>query len=228
MKTNQVMKRPMGRFMVEQRTKDSMFCATSLLKQWNNPENLNTQKNGEFKKKDIDDYLNMKSTKEYIKALMEEEKLNTKNSAYLTVRGKNGGTWMHPLLFIDFAMWLNPVFKVKVLKFVSDQMLKYRNEAGDAYRELGNAMGKICGKKFMPAAMCNVAKAINYTVFGEHQHEMRNKQGEEEKQYELFNMERQIAMLINDGFIRSYGQVIEYLRKKYTEKYLPPVLKNKR
>lgn len=33
--TNQVMKRPMGNFLVEQRTKDSMFNATNLLKQWN-------------------------------------------------------------------------------------------------------------------------------------------------------------------------------------------------
>lgn len=30
--TNQVMKRPMGKFLVEQRTKDSMFNATNLLK----------------------------------------------------------------------------------------------------------------------------------------------------------------------------------------------------
>lgn len=219
MVTNQIMKRPMGNFTVEQRTKDSMFNATSLLKQWNDA-------NGQ--QKQIVHYTENAATKEFIKALIEEENIKERNSVLLQVRGKNGGTWMHPLLFIDFAMWLNPTFKVKVLKFVSDQMLKYRNDAGDAYRELGNAMSKICSKKFMPAAMCNVAKAINYTVFGEHQHEMRNKQGEEGKQYELFNMERQIAMLINDGFLHSYDQVIEYLRKKYTEKYLPSVLQNKK
>ncbi|MBC7407182.1 MAG: KilA-N domain-containing protein [Arcicella sp.] len=33
-------------------------------------------------------------------------------------KGVNAGTWMHPILFIDFAMWINPKFKVKVLKFV--------------------------------------------------------------------------------------------------------------
>lgn len=219
MKTNQVMKRPMGKFMVEQRTKDSMFNATALLKQWN-------EASGECK--EISKFFENDGTKEFVSALMEEEKLNTQNSAYLKVRGEYGGTWMHPILFVKFAMWLNPRFEVQVIKFVYDQMLKYRNDAGDAYRELGNAMSKICGKKFMPVAMCNVAKAINYTVFGMHQQEIRNKEGEESKQYELFNMERQIAMLINDGFIRSYGQVIEYLRKKYTEKYLPPVLKGQR
>lgn len=45
---------------------------------------------------------------------------------------------MHPLMFIDFAMWLNPAFKVKVLKFVSDQMLSYRNEVGEAYKQLAS------------------------------------------------------------------------------------------
>lgn len=135
---------------------------------------------------------------------------------------------MHPILFVKFAMWLNPRFEVQVIKFVYDQMLKYRNEAGDAYKELGKAIGKIVSKKFMPVAMCKVAKAINYVVFNEHEHEMRNKHGEESKQYELFNMERQVAMLINDGFIHSYDQVIEYLRKKYSEKYLPSVLQTAR
>ena len=192
--TNQVMKRPMGKFLVEQRTKDSMFNATNLLKQWN-------EASGE--KKEITKFFDNDNTKEFISALMEEEKLNTQNSAYLKARGKNGGTWMHPILFV---------------KFVYDQMLKYRNEAGDAYKELGKAIGKIVSKKFMPVAMCKVAKAINYVVFNEHEHEMRNKHGEESKQYELFNMERQVAMLINDGFLHSYDQVIEYLRKKYSEK----------
>lgn len=57
-------------------------------------------------------------------------------------------------------------------------------------------------------------------MFGKHEHEMINKQREEVKQYELFNMERQVAMLINDGFLKSYNHVLEYLRKKYSENYL--------
>lgn len=191
------MKRPMDNFLVEQRTKDSMFNAKNLLKQWNEfvEHNDDTQKVGYVKSKARSD--------------------------------RGGGTWMHPILFVKFAMWLNPRFEVQVIKFVYDQMLKYRNDAGDAYKELGTSIGKIVSKKFMPVAMCKVAKAINYVVFGKHEHEMRNKQGEEEKQYELFNMERQVAMLINDGFLRSYDHVIEYLRKKYVEKYLPSVLKVK-
>ena len=155
---------------------------------------------------------------------MEEENLHTQNSVYVKSKARSdrgGGTWMHPILFVKFAMWLNPRFEVQVIKFVYDQMLKYRNDACDAYKELGTSIGKIASKKFMPVAMRKVAKAINHVVFGKHEREMRNKQGEEEKQYELFNMERQAAMLINDGFLRSYGHVIEYLRKKYVLNHYP-------
>mgnify|MGYP007047906625 CR=1 FL=1 len=53
--TNQIMKRQLDNFTVEQRTKDAFFNASNLLKQWNSDENLNTQKNGDYKKKDIDD-----------------------------------------------------------------------------------------------------------------------------------------------------------------------------
>ena len=219
MKTNQIMKRNLADFVVEQRTVDGMFNATELLRQWNNPKNLNTQNIGDLKKKDIDDYFNTKSTREYIKALTEEENLSDKNPAYISVRGKYGGTWMHPLLFIDFAMWLNPTFKVKVLKFVSDQMLSYRNEAGEAYKELASAVGKVVPKQYMRKYMEHIAKGINFIVVGKHQQMIRNEYGTEEKQKAYFELERQVAMLINDGFLKTGEEVIFYLRKKFQEKY---------
>lgn len=105
--TNQVMKRPMGNFLVEQRTKDSMFNATNLLKQWNDfvEHNDDTQKVG-YVKKDLDDFFNNKGIKEFIDALMEEENLHTQNSAYVKSRARSdrgGGTWMHPILFVNLV-----------------------------------------------------------------------------------------------------------------------------
>ena len=128
MKTNNVLTRPMGDFSVNQRTKDGYFNATDLIKQWN----LNAQVSGDYKKKEIKDYLENKSTQEFLEALKKEENLNGENSPYLTSRGKyNGGTWMHPIMFIDFAMWLNPSFKVKVIRFVSDELILLRDQAGE-------------------------------------------------------------------------------------------------
>ena len=227
MKTNQIMTRTMGQFHVEQRTKDGMFNATALLKQWNSAANLNTQNSGDLKKKDMDDFFANKNVKEFLSALIKEENLNGGNSPYLTSRGKySGGTWMHPILFIKFAMWLNPRFEVQVIKFVYDQMLKYRNDAGDAYRELSSAINSIVPNTFMPQAMRKIGEALNYVVFNEHEQMLRNKKGSEESMRELFELERRLAENINDGLINNFEQAITFLRKRYANKYYPKVFKN--
>lgn len=223
MKTNQLMKRKMGEFNVTQRTKDGFFCATELLRQWNEYANLNRGNSPHLKQKDLKEFFYNKNTKEFIDALLEEEKLSTKNLAYLKLRGKSGGTWMHPVLFVKFAMWLNPRFEVQVIKFVYDEMIKYRNEAGDAYNKLGSAVSKIVRKDFMPQAMQKVGEALNWIVFNEHERNIRNQYGEEKKQLELYELERKVADLINEGFIKSYDQMITYLKNVYRHKYLPAV-----
>ena len=128
---------------------------------------------------------------------------------------------MHPLLFIDFAMWINPAFKYDVLKFVYDEMIKYRNLSGDAYKNLAASVKTIVRDSFMPSAMTNISKAINYIVFGDHEKMIRNKYGEELKQHELFDFENHISKLISEGFIKSYDSLIAYLRRKWIEKYQP-------
>lgn len=226
MKTNQVMIRPMGQFQVVQRTKDGMFNATALIKQWNTQPDLHTQKNGYVKKKDLDDYLSNKNTKLFIQTIIERENLDTPKLVYLksrASRGDNAGTWMHPLLFIDFAMWINPAFKYDVLKFVADQMIKYRNDAGDAYRELSSAVATIVPKNEMKAKMRKVGEAVNWVIFNAHEKMLRNKEGDEHKQRELWMFEKKVATLINEGFIRSFDGLINYLRRQWQTKNNPQV-----
>ena len=249
MKTNQNMIRKMGNFEVIQRTKDGFFNATALLKQWNNTVDnqkvLNTQNSGYLKnstdnqqvlnthnfpyvkKKDIDDFFLNKSTQEYIQVIMQKENLNSETSVYLKSRGKySGGTWMHPMLFIDFAMWLNPYFKYDVLRFVSDEMIKYRNLAGDSYKTLASHVATIVPKQLMPMAMKKIAQGLNFIVFGDHKHAIRNEVGEETKQLELFQLQQKVADLIGDEFIKSFDELITYLRKLYGRKYTPKALIN--
>lgn len=211
--TNQIMKRPLADFTVEQRTKDGYFCLTGLLNNWN-------LKMGT--KKELKDYFENKATQEFVKALADEENLHGDKSPYVKSKARldrGGGTWGHPLLFIDFAMWLNPHFKVKVLKFVSDQMLTYRNEAGDAYKQLSSAMSKICTPHQMKRYMPILGKGINYIVAGHHGHQLRNEYGTEKKQKEYFELEKQVAMLVNEGFLRTPEDVANYLRRKFQNKY---------
>lgn len=227
MKTNQIMVRPMGDFEIIQRTCDGKFDCTNLLVQWNKANKSNPKK--------ITEYLRLKETKEFVKALLEEPEFkgdyshllesddykNFPKSIVVVTRGKNGGTYMTPLMFLDFAMWLNPAFKVKVLKFVQDEMIRYRNEAGDAYKELSSAVMRIVPKDFMPKAMQKIGEALNWVVFNSHERMLRNKHGDEAKQRELWQLEKKVSDLINEGFIRSYESLVDYLRVLYQKKYTP-------
>ena len=205
----------MGCFRVEQRTKDGFFNATALLKAWNATV---------MSERKLDNYFQSEKTKEFINTIMERENLNTPNLVYLKSRGKyNGGTWMHPMLFIDFAMWISPTFKYDVLKFVYDQMIAYRNEAGDAYRELSMAVARIVTPNFMASAMRQTAEAINWCVFNQHETAIRNKHGEETKMRQLFELERKVASLIEEGFITKFDDMMEYLRNQWRKANVPKV-----
>lgn len=129
------------------------------------------------------------------------------------------------MLFIDFAMWINPSFKYDVIKFVYDEMICYRNEAGDAYKELGSAVMGIVPKDFMPKAMQKIGEALNWIVFGDHERMLRNKHGDEVKQRELWQLEKKVADLINEGFIRTYDILIDYLRVMYQKKHTPQLFR---
>lgn len=205
----------MGDFDVLQRTSDGMFNATNLLKLWNGTSGQS---------KEVTKFFENENAKEFIGALIKEENLNTQNSAYLKTRGKNGGTWMHPYLFVKFAMWLNPAFEVKVIKFVYDQLIKYRNDAGDAYRIMSAAISKIVKKDDMKEKMRELAKALNYIVYNDHQTDIRNKKADEEKLKEMFELEKDVAKLIEFGFIKSFTQLKNHLRNRWSNKWQPPVL----
>lgn len=63
MKTSVILTRKMGDFDVLQRTSDGMFNATELLKQWNRSKGM---------KKEIGDYFDNNSSKEFINTIIEK------------------------------------------------------------------------------------------------------------------------------------------------------------
>ena len=225
MKTNQVINRSMGNFYVTQRTSDGMFNATELLKQWNQWVKLNTHNSGYLKKqKDLDDFFSNKSTLEYVDVIIKRENLNTRNSVYLKSRGRNGGTWMHPFLFMDFAMWLNTDFKYEVIKFVYDQLIAYRNEAGDTYKNMCSEIAKITPKNKLTAVIQSTARGINHIVYGDHERNIRNLQAEENLMRELVEMQKKVTMYIEDGVITNPSGILQLLRNTWRRKYEPKTL----
>lgn len=123
MKTNQIMTRDEGFI---QRTSDGYFNANLLVSAWNNNNPKNQKQAGQYKL--------LKSTSEYI-AQLEKEGID---NPYKAGRGKseNAGIWMHPYLFIDFAMWISVEFKSKVIRYVVDGLILSRHEAGDFFNEM--------------------------------------------------------------------------------------------
>ena len=216
MKTNNVLTRPMGDFSVNQRTKDGFFNATDLLRQWN----LNTQNFGDLKKKDLDDYLNNKSTQEFVSTIIQKETLSGKNGVITSSKGRyNGGTWMHPMLFIDFAMWLNPSFKYEVIRFVSDELILLRDQAGENYKKLSAAVATVIDKNKMQDVMQRLSKSMNIIVFGTHEHEIRNKRGIVGSMRELAQLENTLTEFISAGFIKSEQGIRTQLNRIFNEKY---------
>ena len=223
MKTNQILTRQMGDFDVLQRTSDGMFNATTLLKAWN-------QHSGQ--KKEVAKYFENPSTKEFVQAIIVEEFPSyAKNGddkkaldlVYYKTRankGVNVGTWMHPLLFIDFAMWLNPSFKVKVLRFVYDQLIQYRNEAGNSYKDMAAAICKLVPKEDQKNAIMEVARVNNCIVYGKHKREIRNNKADETLLSQLTELQKDICKLINDEFIKSFDALRFYLKKKHNQSKL--------
>jgi hypothetical protein len=213
MKTNQVMIRPMGDFKVSQRTKDGFFNATELMRQWNEKSGM---------KKEVTKFLELQSTSELVKVIMERENLHTQDSTYVksrASRGDNAGTWMHPILFVDFAMWINPKFKYDVIKFVYDEMIKFRNLAGDAYPTMCRAVCSILPGDLFQRKIKDLAKSLNIIVYGKHESEMRNKIGDESKIRELYELEMQVAQWINIGLVTNYEQLRSALQRLYYQKH---------
>lgn len=210
MKTNQVLVRQMGEFEIQQRTQDSMFNATMLLKQWN-------AKSGQ--QKQMAHFLENNSTQEFIQAIENQEISKQRNSVLLKSRGKAGGTWMHPYLFIDFAMWLNPKFKYNVIQFVYDQLIQIRHEAGDNYKVMSSAVASLVPHADVQNTIIHVAKSLNNIVYGQHFNGIRNKRADASSLSEMNRIQTEIARLVELGFITNINQLGHYLRLEYQKRW---------
>jgi hypothetical protein len=237
MKTNQNMIRKMGNFDVVQRTSDGYFNATQLLRQWN-------QKNPEEQRR-LDKFWDSTNLSELMMEIVVNEHITsspklgddnilssvefTDDNSPLTFndlktllsrtskanKGHNAGTFMHPILFINFAMYLSPRFEYHVLKFVADQMIQYRKDAGNEYKNLSAAIKKIVPETELSNVIQHIAKAMNFIVFGKHEKGIRNQHGCEDKQRELSNLEKNVVELIDMKFITRFEDVDLYLRRAY-------------
>ena len=133
MKTNQITIK-MGNYYVIQRTKDSMFNATDLLRQFNEDN----------KEKHLEHFLKAQSTKEYIHILEFASNNYYWEEKFKVIeieKGKYGQVWMHPYLFFEFLAWFNPMFRYDMMHLINEritnrQIFGEHNDVGDVLRIL--------------------------------------------------------------------------------------------
>ncbi len=132
MKTQVIMKRELFGHEIKQQSKTGFFNATDLVKvgnKWRVSRGMPVF--------NFSSFLNNSKTKEFI------EELNNKYDIVISKgKSRNSQTWVHPLLFIDIALAINPKLKVEVYEWLFDNLIKFRNDSGDSYKEMSSALWK--------------------------------------------------------------------------------------
>lgn len=130
MKTEVIMKRELFGKEISQKSKSEFFSATDLVKAGNVWRIVNGYDLFSMKT-----WLSSKKTKEFISELEEEY-----GQCIIRSKGKNQHTWIHPFLFIDLSLSINPKLKIEVYKWLYDELMKYRNNSGDSYKKMAGAL----------------------------------------------------------------------------------------
>ena len=149
MKTEVVMKRKTLGEIISQKSKSGFFSATDLLNAGNKYRVMN-----DMSITSLNTYFNSSSTKEFIKQLelkYGKVKINGRGRKPIgdEKNSEKTTTWVHPLLFLDIALWLDPKMKVEVYEWLLDNLLLFRNDSGDSFK-------KMCGALYVHAKNKNM------------------------------------------------------------------------
>ena len=151
MKTEVQMKRELFGMEISQKSKSEMFSATDLVKagtKWRLANQMSVF--------NMTAYLDRKSTKEFMSELSAKY-----GEVLIKSRGRTAQTWVHPLLFIDMALEISPKLKIEVYEWLFDNLIKYRNDSGDSYKEMSAAIWQRCSNvREFPKIISNIALSV--------------------------------------------------------------------
>ncbi|EDM25480.1 hypothetical protein LNTAR_25465 [Lentisphaera araneosa HTCC2155] len=159
-----------------------------------------------FPRKSLKQWLKNQSTKELL--TITEDFLNGVDLPHLKVlstkKGRhNSGTYAHEIIAMDFAMWLDPRFKLKVILSYTEG--KDALKGWNIDRQLSARANKVQCEAIeevkespKPYHYSNEAKMINKIVFGYHEKNIRDQATSEqlEEVYKLMNFN---ACLMKQG-----------------------------
>lgn len=150
MKTPQILGRSFKGGFVRQNHKTEWLNATDLVKIGNE-----YGKQLGLSEKKLNNYLRSNQSVEFFKQIMDEENIS---KVYEAKKGKNGGTWVHPLVLIDIAMWLNPEFKYHAIKWLNDNLTGSRDDSGESYKMLNSVIAQTAERN--PIQLRNIIRQV--------------------------------------------------------------------
>ena len=137
-----------------------------------------------------------------------------KYGAYKTIgRGENRTTMCEKYIWIMLALELNPEIYAKVVCWIGDSLIINRIEAGDKYNDLCRACSK-----FKDVDYRIIAKCLNYIIFNVHETLIRNKATQLELK-ELDDLQRSLAFSVNMGYINSFDDLHNTMKKLWHNKW---------
>ncbi len=154
MKTEVVMKRELFGKEIRQKSKSEFFSATDLVNagnKWRIMHDMSVFNLSAFLKNDrIKDFI----------SCMENEY----GTVLIVGRGRSSTTWVHPFLFIDIALAINPKLKIEVYKWLYDHLIEYRNDSGDSYKKMAGAIAGKTPTKMITNKIKDVAMTIKKEI----------------------------------------------------------------
>ena len=182
MKTKQIMMREFSGKVIRQNHLTGMFSATDMV--------------SIFPSKNLPDWKNKQSTKDFIEIIQYRENLEIEQVLLQTgkKRGDDRGMWLHPLLAVDLAIWLSPDFKYDVLSWVHDNLCVNRDKAGESYKLMCNAIaGMYDSSPRYFIRECDMVQELARIERG------KRNESDSDKLAKLYNLEKWNAKLMERG-----------------------------
>jgi len=167
--------------------------------------------------KELKRFFETQQTQNFLYALAKDDKCQV-SDLIKAKRGRYGGTWAHPLVFVKLCCWLSPEFEVAALKIVYDNLLEYRDDSGEAYKNLCTAMmqkGLIPtkSKKEIKRHYTLLGQSLALAILGKAEKADWNEATEEQLK-ERVKVETFLTQAVEAGLLPSIKSVVEYILKE--------------
>lgn len=210
MKTEVIMVRFIEDREVRQKSKSELFSANDLLRIINRK-----RVEDELPTVSFHQYMQIHSTKEFINELSIQQ---NKTVDELIYANKKNGTWVHPYIFLDIALWAYPKLKVKVYEWIHDSLLQYRNKSGDSFKEMNIALDaafNIGGRYWIYAQVAN--KIADYCKVG-FEDDRWNTATQEQLQLRDA-IQNAVITVCESGFVPADSDIEKFIETIYRNEY---------